>query len=74
MSKLQTNAKVNTPVGEGVVQGGFTIRQLENELRAVLVRVPLSDAVREHLRETCCVTPHAEHSALFVFPEEQVQG
>lgn len=68
----QTNEKVKTPLGEGRVQGGFMVKQMENSLRAVLVRIPLTDAVRAQLAKPNCITPRATVSALFVFAESEL--
>lgn len=67
-----TNTKVRTPLGEGVVQGGYVVKQAENAIRAVLVRIPLSDEVRRRMNDSNCMTPHANSSALFVFREGEL--
>ena len=68
----RTNSKVRTPLGEGWVQGGFTVKQTEGAIRAVLVRISLNDDVRKRLNDSNCITPHANESALFVFRDGEV--
>lgn len=67
-----TNSKVRTPLGEGVVQGGWAVRQTEEIVRAVLVRIPLTDEIRKRLNDSNCMTPHATATALFVFRASEV--
>jgi hypothetical protein len=64
------NSKIKTPIGEGISQGPFVVRNDQGEIitRAVLVRLPLNDQTRPHLSEANCRTPRAHRSALFVFP------
>lgn len=72
----RVNEKVNTPIGQGVVQGPFGVNDGNGEavVRGVLVRLPVDDATRSHLKKSFCVTPNAEVSALFVFQEGQLSA
>ena len=54
------------------MQGGFTVKQTEGAIRAVLVRISLNDDVRKRLNDSNCITPHANESALFVFRDGEV--
>lgn len=68
-----TNTKVKTPLGEGVSQGPFEIRQGEESVRGVLVRLPVNDVTRVYLNQSHCLTPRASASALFAFREAELQ-
>jgi len=68
----RTNDKVSTPLGSGIVQGGFMLKQLDDAIRAVLVRVPLTDETRKRLKDANCMTPRANGSALFIFREGEL--
>jgi hypothetical protein len=67
---MNTNQKVTTPIGEGISQGAFAIRDANGELitHGTLVRMPVNDQTRVHLTQSNCLTPRAQRSALFVFP------
>lgn len=67
---MRTNAKVSTPLGEGISQGPYVIRDSQGDVvsQAVLVRLPVNDQTRSHLNESNCLTPRANRSALFIFP------
>ena len=71
---VMTNRKVKTPLGDGVVQGRFAIRDgnggsVEN---AILVRLPINEVTRETLHRSNCITPNAEASGLWVFAESEI--
>jgi len=71
--KYKTRDEVKTPVGEGVVQGNFEVRQSGDTVeQCVLVRVPITDETRHLLGAASCLTPHANASALFVFAESEL--
>ena len=59
--------RVQTAYGEGVSQGRVEIKVGESHVDGVLVRLPLNDVTRLHLRDANCVTPRANRSALFIF-------
>jgi hypothetical protein len=71
---LAINKAVKTPLGEGRVQGAFLITDQKSEpvVRGILVRLPLNDVTRPALKESRCMTPAAEQSGLWVFPEDEV--
>ncbi len=70
----RVNEKINTPLGEGIVQGPFAVVDAagENIITAVLVRLPVNETTRSHLNKSNCITPKAQLSALFVFPLQKV--
>jgi hypothetical protein len=70
---MNTNARIKTPIGEGISQGLYAIRDGQGEIvrQAVLVRLPVNDQTRGHLSEPNCLTPRANRSALFVFPTSE---
>lgn len=72
---MLTNTKVVTPLGSGVVQGPYTVRDGAGEtvVRAVLVRLPVNDMTRPALNRSNCVTPNANESGLWVFAESDCQ-
>lgn len=71
---LAKNSTVQTPLGKGVVQGGFTIySKQEQAVRGVMVRLPVNDTTRAHLNKSNCLTPKARYSGLWVFEENQLQ-
>jgi len=71
---MMTNVKVKTPIGEGMTQGRFTVRDGQSEavVTGVLVRLPINDVTRSELNKSNCVTPSAEHSGLWVFSESEL--
>jgi hypothetical protein len=70
---ITTNTKIETPIGEGISQGSYAVRDSTGEIvrQAVLVRLPVNDTTRAHLNEANCLTPGAHRSALFVFPTSE---
>ena len=72
---IKTNQKVITPIGDGVVQGGFEITDSAGNLivAGVGVRLPVNDVTKSHLKKRYCITPKSELSALFVFPESELK-
>ena len=68
------NQKVSTPLGAGTVQGPFAVNDANGEsiVKGVLVRLPVNDQTKPHLKKSNCITPKASLSALFVFQEEQL--
>jgi hypothetical protein len=71
---ITTNAKVKTPIGDGIVQGGFAVKDAQGDqvAAAVLVRMPVNDITRAQLSKSHCLTPHASRSALFVFTQGEL--
>lgn len=69
-----TNTKIKTPLGEGIVQGAFTVKAAdgENVVQGALVRLPINDATRPYLTRSNCLTPHALQSGLWVFRESDL--
>jgi hypothetical protein len=74
---FSTNQNVETSLGKGTVQAPrFTVKDGAGAdiTTGVLVRLPLTDEVRKHLRKSFCVTPNASSvSALFVFQESELK-
>jgi len=68
------NRKMSTPLGDGIVFGHFQLKDagVEGIATRVLVRLPVNDVTREHLRDSNCVTPRAEKNGLWVFPVSEV--
>jgi hypothetical protein len=71
-----TNVKLKTPIGDGVGQGRYSSFKpgTEERTESVVVRILITDAIRPHLARPYCMTPHAERSALFVFPLSEIGG
>jgi len=71
---IVTNAKVVTPLGEGVVQGAFQILDGHgNEIaRGVGVRLPVNDVTKVEMQKSYCLTPHAHINGLWVFNESEL--
>ena len=65
---LQTNVKVNTPFGVGIVQGCTH----DTEPVKWLVRIPIHDDNRDKLNDPRCWTKRATHLALFEFEESEL--
>lgn len=70
-----TNAKIQTPIGEGVCQGNFNPGD-ENSMTEprLLVRLPVNDVTKAALRRANCLTPHAGKSGLWVFRVSECGG
>lgn len=72
---INTNQKVNTPIGEGTAQGSFHITDANGHLivAGVGVRLPVNDVTRKQLNKSNCVTPRANVSGLWVFSESELK-
>lgn len=72
---MLTNLKVSTPLGSGIVQGPYAVRDGNGDLigKALLVRLPINDMTRPELNRSNCVTPMAKTSGLWVFAESEVK-
>lgn len=68
------NKIVQTPLGEGMAFGLFQLRTEKQEgiSHQIVVRLPVNEATRPHLRDDNCLTPYANKSAIFTFDHEQV--
>jgi len=68
------NQMVQTPLGEGRAFGLFHLKDAGQESigQRVVVRLPVNDVTRPHLKEESCLTQKAEHSAVFIFDIEEV--
>lgn len=67
---------VQTPIGVGVVQSHFfvsAIRDGQLVSHGVLVRLPINDMTRAHMKKSNCVTQNAKHSGLWVFSEGELK-
>lgn len=73
--KYQTNQKVTTPLGVGVVQAPFAVLAANGEhvVSGFAVRLPVNDETRPHLNKSNCLTPHAEATGLWVFQESELK-
>lgn len=73
---MVTNTQVITPLGKGVAQGPYEVRDGKGETvgRAVLVRLPINDVTRPALHQSNCLTPNAERSGLWTFDVEAVSS
>lgn len=70
------NQKVQTPLGEGFVQGAFAILEAKTEepiSRGIAVRLPVNDMTRPHLNQSNCMTSHATVSGVWVFQESEIK-
>ncbi len=61
---MRTNAKVNTPFGQGIVQGRWADG-------GWLVRLPIDETTKAHLNRS--ITPRAKQSGLWVFEESELK-
>lgn len=71
------NQKVKTEFGDGIVQGNYAETDALGMIVSVvqLVRLTINDKTIKHLKESNCLTPNANKSALFTFPiSESGQG
>jgi len=60
---------VKTPLGPGVFQQGRIYAGSETRL---IVRLPVNDKTTPHLKDENCLTPHAQISGMWWFPEAAV--
>ncbi len=69
------NQMVDTPLGQGRLQGRFAVRDAHGELvtTSMLVRLPIDDITRSHLNQSNCLTPRARLSGLWVFQGSEVR-
>ena len=68
--KFKTNQTAQTPIGPGVVQSAVII--VPGQPRKYLVRLPINELTRQHLKDTNCSTPMAAQSGLWVFTEDEL--
>jgi hypothetical protein len=68
------NSKVKTPIGDGVCQGRYAVRDANGEtvVESVLVRIRMNPENQHLLGSSNCMTPRAMASALFVFNESEL--
>lgn len=68
------NQNVQTPLGEGRAFGLFQLKDAGQESigQRIVVRLPVDEKTRPHLRDENCLTPYAESTAIFTFPHEEV--
>ena len=70
---MMINQLVNTPIGQGRLQGPFTDSIMApGDREAVLVRLPINEQTREYLKQSNCLTPRATQSGLWVFGVEDL--
>ena len=67
--KPRVNQPVMTPLGEGVTQS--PIIWFGGNAK-YLVRLPVNDQTRLHLRDVNCITPRAHTSGLWCFGEDEL--
>jgi hypothetical protein len=71
---VNVNQTVKTPIGKGTFQGRFEVRQGGEIVgENALVRLPVNEETSRHLKDSRCVTPQANQSALFVFPMAEIE-
>jgi len=70
------NQKINTPIGDGITQGQFGIKDANGEeiVSGVMVRLPINETTRSSLTKSNCITPRAIRSGLWVFQESELQA
>jgi hypothetical protein len=76
MTVLAINQKVQTPLGEGYVQGAFAVLEAQTETlisKGIAVRLPVNDVTRPHLNQSNCMTSHATVSGVWVFQESEIK-
>jgi len=69
------NQKVNTPLGEGYVQGCFQIQDPVTSAvisTGIAVRLLVNEHTAPHLKDNNCVTTQATHSGVWVFQESEL--
>lgn len=71
----RVNMPVSTPLGDGVLQGRFEVRDGSGSSvsDAMMVRLPINNATRRQLHASNCLTPRAEGSGLWVFSASDCQ-
>ncbi len=75
MANVTINQKVRTPLGEGYVQGQFSVLDPITEAlvsKGVAVRLPVNEVTQPHLKDDSCLTSHATLSGVWVFQESDL--
>ena len=69
------NQLVKTPLGEGRAFGVFHLKDANRESvgQRVVVRLPVDDVTRPHLKAENCLTQKAETTAVFTFDINDVE-
>ena len=67
--KPRVNQPVMTPLGQGVAQSPII---LVGGVSKYLVRLPVNEQTRLHLRDVNCITPRAHTSGLWCFGEDEL--
>jgi hypothetical protein len=69
-----TNAKVTTPLGDGISQGHYLMVDINEatNTKMVLVRLIINEKTRTELNKSNCLTPRAVLNGLWVFSENEV--
>lgn len=62
------NQSITTPLGKGVCTGPMR----DGEQVNYLVRLPVNDQTKNHLRDQNCLTPRAQHTGLWKFEESEL--
>ncbi len=63
------NQPVQTPFGQGRCSG----KMLNGPLTLYLVRMPVNEQTKDHLRDWNCVTPRAQFTGLWKFQKSELQ-
>ena len=63
------NQPINTPIGKGICSGAMR----SGEQIIFLVRLPVNDQTKNHLRDGNCLTPKAQISGLWKFQGSELQ-
>ena len=69
-----TNQEVQTPLGKAVIQARVRPQGAPVTDAHWLVRLPVNEKTSAHLADVNCMTPKANHTALFVFPTSEIGG
>ena len=71
--QYRINQPVGTPLGTGLFMANYAI-QKDEALVVIgrMVQVKLTDANRDHIKDTNCLTPFGNTQALFVFQDSEL--
>lgn len=67
---MAINQLVNTPIGKGRCQGTLAVSDQQSALS--VIRLPINEQTRDHLKKSNCLTPRASKSGLWVFARAEL--
>lgn len=72
--QYRINQSVGTPVGAGRYMANFAVQDANKNLVVIgrMVQVKLTEANRDHIKDSNCLTPFAHQTALFVFQDRDL--